>query len=58
MYALLLVISALYFWQDFQSTHNYMQAWFMQWFSLRQWVLFLPASVIGVLLAQCEDCEL
>lgn len=54
VYVGILLISASYFLQDFNTTHNYMEAWLMQWVSLRQWVLCVPGVVLGMLIAKEE----
>jgi hypothetical protein len=54
VYAGILIISIGYFLQDFQETHNYATAWLMQWSSMRQWALSIPAMVVGVLIAKEE----
>lgn len=54
VYACILLISASYFLQDLSITHNYMEAWLMQWVSLKQWVLAIPGMVLGLLMAREE----
>jgi hypothetical protein len=52
VYVGILLISASYFLQDFYETGNYLEAWLMQWVSLKQWVLAVPSAVVGILFVQ------